>query len=125
MKIGYRVQDEDAGLALRGDEEAEQGLVPLAVVVQVDVADAPWRRKRSERETQGLLIMIHYATPLFIVCFDCSQPRTQLDIMQQRTASYTYCGEKKTNHGVQHEHRFYENNADMLDHQCRCSSRPP
>lgn len=58
MKIGYRVQDEDAGLALRGDEEAKQGLVSVAVVVQVDVSDAPWRRKRSQRETMGLLINI-------------------------------------------------------------------
>lgn len=34
----HRVEDEDAGFALRGDEEAKQSLVALTVMVQVDVS---------------------------------------------------------------------------------------
>lgn len=37
----YCVQDEDAGFALRWNEEAKQSLVALAVVIQVHVADTP------------------------------------------------------------------------------------
>lgn len=37
----YCVQDKDAGFALRGDEQAKQSLVPLAVMVQVHVANTP------------------------------------------------------------------------------------
>lgn len=37
----YRVQDEDASFALRGDEEAKQSLVALAVMIQIHVANTP------------------------------------------------------------------------------------
>lgn len=36
----HRVEDEDAGFALRGDEEAEECFVALTVMVQVDVSHA-------------------------------------------------------------------------------------
>lgn len=38
--VPHRVEDEDTGFALRGDEEAEQSLVALTVMVQVDVSHA-------------------------------------------------------------------------------------
>lgn len=41
MCCAYSVQDEDAGFALRGDEEAEQSLVTLTVMIQVHVANTP------------------------------------------------------------------------------------
>ena len=47
----YRVQDKDAGLALWGDEQAEQGFVALAVVVKVDVSDAPWGRQHNNTDS--------------------------------------------------------------------------
>lgn len=37
----YCVQDKDAGFALRGDEQAKQSLVALAVMIQVHVANTP------------------------------------------------------------------------------------
>jgi len=38
----YRVQHKDGSLALRGDEEAEEGPAALGAMVEVDVADAPY-----------------------------------------------------------------------------------
>lgn len=35
----YCVQNKDAGFALRGDEQAKQSLVTLAVMIQVHVAN--------------------------------------------------------------------------------------
>lgn len=37
----YCVQDEDAGFALGWNEETKQSLVPLAVMIQVHVANTP------------------------------------------------------------------------------------
>lgn len=38
----YRVQHKDSSLALRRDEEAEEGPAALGAVVEVDVANAPY-----------------------------------------------------------------------------------
>lgn len=45
--VSHRVKDKDTGFALRGDKEAEQSLVTLTVMVQVDVSHAACKAYRK------------------------------------------------------------------------------
>lgn len=51
FQFSYCVQDEDASFALRGDEEAKQSLLTLAVMIQIHVANTSWEEGKHNTTT--------------------------------------------------------------------------